>query len=848
MHPQQQYSIDGATSYNVDTAEGHTEGMKQYQYNNSQQQGQGQLGLHHIDSDPDNHGRNSGAMTTDLALLSTLPSQKHNNNGIDNKKLILIAAAANMIDMTEYPEDRNDDGHHHQQRQQERYPTNNSNRSSPTLPSSSVREVIDNGQSYGAQGERNPLQQRQPLNRSAHAHQSLQHQGPRKSPPAQKQRPKQQQQQQQPQHPPNHYGYDLQQQQQQQRNQRSPSPLQHGRHPLYQQQPQQEPNRTASFTSNKGQHHPRPPKLFHVAHLQQKEQQQSPMMTSSPPPPPSKESLENEGALAGAGVGTGNECGHVSAQEQVHLDDQAHYRAMIMASADSAVSLTGESEKDTDYGGNSGNGSNNVVWTASPTSQSLDSRSNSISNTTAAANQSAELDTCAVGTPRQGGTKAATGVVGGDSPLVQSNPPFHPQKSTTAAAAAGVSKSRSGSMSSAHAHVTRGPGWQTRMHGGGNGGGSVIVDMGASTSHPSVPSSPGKTGWERKDATPTTPAPAYQFPALKNGGTDNGKDSVTGVRAGAGSSQHSHSLFDFFRGRKSSIHKNSTLHQQAAAAAAAAYAASRGSGSGSGSESFVGADGHPPALPLMGIPPSIARSRLGSVAALGPPIPPPLRKQSLDVSALSGYHRNIPDAANGGGGGPPKFDRHAATMPILPSSASSPAFGVSGAGALTPTQVMDVITSSTIPLTPTVTADANIGTATSSNSTQSTLSKVAAAVVGVTVGKRRPSVVSEVDADASGNGFGLLKYREKPPPVPLIIKQQQQQQQQFQYQHQYNGAENDESGGVGGGAGLDAEQLQNHARFMRSEVRNRENAFVARLISVIRVTVLTTRFYLHSTS
>ncbi|KAF9293204.1 hypothetical protein BGZ88_005666 [Linnemannia elongata] len=805
---QQQYCTDSTTSYSPDAAERHSEGMKLYQYDNNQQQGQGQYGLHHIDSDPDIHGRDSGAMAADLTPLFTLPSQQHNNNGVDNKKqMLMTAAAATMTDMTKYPEGQNDDGHHHYQQQQQ-YPTNNSNKSSPTPLSSGVGEVIGHGQLHGAQGAAYPLQQRQSLHHPGYAQQPPHHQGPQKSPPVQKQRPKQQQQQQQPQHPPNHYGYDLEQEKQQQRNQRSPSPFQHERHSLYQPQPQQETNRPANNNSNKGQHHPRPPKLIHVAPPQQKEQQHKLTMTCSPSPPPRKESLENAGALAGAGVGAAIERGGVSAQEQVLLDDRAHYRTMMMASADSAVSLTSEVEKYTERGDNSGNGSNDVVWTASPSSLSLDSRSNTLSNTTAATNQSGGSDTGAVGTLCQGGTGAA-GVEGGESPLALPNPPFYPQKATEAEGRGGVSKSRCGSMSSADAHVVRGPGWQTRMHGGENGSGSVIVDMGTSTSQPPVPSSPGKTGWEREDATSTTPVPAYQLPAPKNGGMDNGKDSVTGAGAGAGSHQHSHSLFDFFRGRKSSIHKNSTLHQQAAAAA---YAASHGSGSGSGSESLAGADGHPPALPLMGTPPSIARSRLGSVAALGPPVPPPLRKQSLDVSALSGYHRNVPGVAGGGDGGPHRSDRHAATMPILPSSASSPAFGVSGLEALTPTQAMDVITSSTIPLTPFVTAKTNVDTTTSSNSTQSTLSKVAGAVVGVTIGKRRPSVVSEVNAGASSHGFGLLKYREKPPPMPLVVRQQQQQ---VQHQHQHSGAESD--GFSGDGTGLDAEQLQYHARFMRSE-------------------------------
>ncbi|KAF8942392.1 hypothetical protein BGZ47_006529 [Haplosporangium gracile] len=647
-------------------------------------------------------------------------------------------AAVTMIDMTEYPEDRNDDGHHHhqQQQQQQQQP---SNTSSATLPEA---------------GHTQPLPQHRP----------------QKSLPVQQQRSKQQQPQ-QPQHPPNHYGYDLQQQQQQERNQRPPSPLHHEHHLQHQQQPQQQPNRPANSDSNKAQrHHPRPPKLILVAPPQTKEQQS--MTLSSPSPPPRKESLENAGAFAG----TGSENGNVSSQQQVLLDDQVHYRTMI-ASSDSAVSLTSEKEAD-----NSGNDGNSVVWTASPSSQSLCSRSNSFSTTTTTANHSGEFDTSAAGTPRLGST------------------------GPTAAGEGGVSKSRSESVSSGHVHVIRGPGSQTRMHGSGNGGGSVVVDMGVSTLLPPVPSSPGKTGWEREDATPTTPMPmpAYQAPAPKNGDMDNSKDSTIGSGAGGAGAgqQHLHSLLDFFRGRKSSIHKNSTLHQQAAVPAATTYATS--TGSGSGSESFAGADGHPPVLPLMGTPPPIARSRLGSVSAVGPPVLPLLRKQSLDVSALSGYHRTVPGVTTGEGGGPPRFERHAATMPILPSSTSSPAFGAFGS-ALIPTQAIDAITSSTIPLTSTVITNTSAG-ATTSHSAPSTLSRVAAAVVGVTVGKRRPSIVTELEA--SGNDFGLSKCREKPPPVPHVIKQQH---------HQYNYNQGSGSDGIGGGAGLDAEQLQDHAKFMRSE-------------------------------
>lgn len=505
---------------------------------------------------------------------------------------------------------------------------------------------------------------------------------------------------------------------------------------------------------------------------------------------------------------------------------------MMMPSADSAVSLTGENEiknNSSDIDVNSDNIDNgSVVRTESPSSQSLCSRPNSFSTS---ANHSGGLERSAVGMPRQSVTGIGR-VEEEEWPLAQPNPPVCLQKPTAAAGGVGGTKIRSASVSSGHTHVVRGSERQARMHGNSSGGGgSVIVDMGVPMSQPPppVPSSPGKTGWEREDATPTTPVSAYQFPAAsKNGSdTDNGQDSPSATGAGATGvgHQHSNSLFDFFRGRKSSLHRNSNLHQQVAATAAAAYTIS--GSRPSGSESFSGTDSYLPSLPLMGTPPLIARSRLGSVAALGPPVPMPLRKQSLDVSMLSGYHYNVPGAA--GGGGLPMFDRHATAMSILPSSTSSPAFcGVSGAfgartgtgiGTMTPTQALDAITSSTIPSTSTVTANTNTNTNTnashsSSSSAQSTLSRVAAAVVGATVGKRRPSVASEFEAGASGI-FGLSRYREKPPLVPVVAKQQQHQHQEHQHQHQNN----EGVGGNGGaGTGLDAEQLQNHAQFMRSEV------------------------------
>ncbi|KAG0279975.1 hypothetical protein BGZ95_011719 [Linnemannia exigua] len=144
---------------------------------------------------------------------------------------------------------------------------------------------------------------------------------------------------------------------------------------------------------------------------------------------------------------------------------------------------------------------------------------------------------------------------------------------------------------------------------------------------------------------------------------------------------------------------------------------------------------------------------------------------------------------------------------------------------------MDAITSSTLPLTPssntTTTANANTTTSSqtsTSNSTQSTLSKVAAAVVGgvTAVGKRRPSVASIFEASfvvggsgsSGGATFGASKYRAKPPPAPHSTMHQQHQQHNHGRYHCGSGSE---GFGGSGGAGLDAEQLQNHVRFMRSE-------------------------------
>lgn len=208
---------------------------------------------------------------------------------------------------------------------------------------------------------------------------------------------------------------------------------------------------------------------------------------------------------------------------------------------------------------------------------------------------------------------------------------------------------------------------------------------------PSNPPSPGKTGWEKE--TPTTPTPQ-----LHKGHTSH--------------HQHSLSLFDFFRTRKQSVTKNSAAHHAAVAAA---------------NSSAIATPPLPTNLPLMGTPPTIAKSRMGpprqhpSYA----PVPPLLRKPSLDISALSG---NQTSSSSTFGSPLTKNGRHAATMPILPSTV------------LTPSSSMSSFASPHIHSPHTPSSNTNLSY---HSSLTYTLSRVAAAV-GATVGKRRLSVTAEV--------------------------------------------------------------------------------------------------------
>ncbi|KAG0250396.1 hypothetical protein BG011_008384, partial [Mortierella polycephala] len=172
-------------------------------------------------------------------------------------------------------------------------------------------------------------------------------------------------------------------------------------------------------------------------------------------------------------------------------------------------------------------------------------------------------------------------------------------------------KSRSGSIASIHGQtsgvrVGRGPSLRISP--------LKVVDTGnvlRSNTHLSTSSSspPGKTGWEREDATPTTPIP-QQFLQNHEKKPEAGTGIGVGTSIGVGTlnasqtqpqpqhqQQHSMSIFDFFRGRKTSTtSKNMDV-----------------TGTVSPLTSNSGALSTYTTLPLKGTPPSIARSRMSAI-------------------------------------------------------------------------------------------------------------------------------------------------------------------------------------------------------------------------------------------
>ncbi|KAG0025297.1 hypothetical protein BGZ81_007258 [Podila clonocystis] len=277
--------------------------------------------------------------------------------------------------------------------------------------------------------------------------------------------------------------------------------------------------------------------------------------------------------------------------------------------------------------------------------------------------------------------------------------------------------------------------------------GGIIANINAQPSPADIissnPPSPGKTGWERE--TPTTPTPQ--------------------LHKGHSSHQHSSSLFDYFRTRKQSISKNSAHHAATAAA------------TNTSSATFP-TPPLPANLPLMGAPPTIAKSRIGlpHQYSFYAPVPPPLRKQSLDISALSGYQSS---SSSTFGSPLTKHDRHAATIPTLPTTVMTPSSSTSSIASphfQYPHTSFPCVAPSHHP--------------SRASSAHSTLSKVAAAVVGATMGKRRGSVTAEVLELGQGPNGHVKAYE---PSSPSLIRQ-----------------------------GLCPAQLNDHARFLKEAKTTQE--------------------------
>ncbi|KAF9904869.1 hypothetical protein BX616_001144, partial [Lobosporangium transversale] len=260
--------------------------------------------------------------------------------------------------------------------------------------------------------------------------------------------------------------------------------------------------------------------------------------------------------------------------------------------------------------------------------------------------------------------------------------------------------------------------------------------------------------------------------------------------------QRSSSIFDFLRFRKFSIPKSSSQHHQAAAQVASVVNATSAA-------STSGSPGRKANFPLLDAPPPIAKSRMSGLS-FGSLIPQPTRKQSLDAQAMNVCQTRAAHTSSSQGlitpGGP-----------IL-SSVSAPSISDSG-WYLPPTQIHSLADhapsfntgATTTPVLAMTASPTSTPVPTPVAKPQSTLSKVAAAVASVTVGKRRPSVVSGIEPgkDSSVRHQSIAGYKT-------------------------SGYDSHRSSvgsswlGHGHGPGLDQEQLSHHVIYMKSEIEKLE--------------------------
>ncbi|KAK3804918.1 MAG: hypothetical protein J3Q66DRAFT_393588 [Benniella sp.] len=275
----------------------------------------------------------------------------------------------------------------------------------------------------------------------------------------------------------------------------------------------------------------------------------------------------------------------------------------------------------------------------------------------------------------------------------------------------------------------------------------------------------------------TSPSPSSLVSITTSGRNGEGRGGECGPETpGLQQLQHGTSLFDFLRGRKASIPKYSLNHHQAAAAHAVAVSGASLSGPAVGSAGITvtpsstkptTAATHPTLFP-----PPIFKSRMSGVVVAsgwtGPPIPPPVRKQSLDTSMLQG---NLLRSCG---------NESPSCSPLYPGMPTGDSFWNSRRGSV-------FMHNSTY--TPQLQHSI-------AGAAQSTFSKVAA-VIGATVGKRRPSMSATNEIEAVVVGLAGSQ-------VDGDSKQQPQQYGRSSIHMKY-------------GPPLDQEQLHYHAQFMNSE-------------------------------
>ncbi|KAG0359248.1 hypothetical protein BGZ54_010037 [Gamsiella multidivaricata] len=458
-------------------------------------------------------------------------------------------------------------------------------------------------------------------------------------------------------------------------------------------------------------------------------------------------------------------------QEQFQKVCQAHYRTI--ANADSAVSLTDETAF-----------ADSLITDSPSVSPSLER-----SNTMASALQHLVGNNSVHG----GSGSNKTPTVG--IPVEAAPSPFQHHQFQ-------ITKSRSGSVSSGHyveigrtsnasqdvpvpslpTHLRK----QQQQQLSQSPASSVVVSVQNNVASPTTSIGGGKAGWEREDTTPTTPT---------SQGNRKGPASETQTP------QTSSSLFDFLRNRRSSISRNNPQLQQVAKAASSVIAAGAISAVATMTAGNPGTGSNNHGAMMMGTPPSIAKSRMNTPSPLGPPIPPPSRKQSLDVSAFRANQQIMDPSMQ-------KDDRQTPAMPVLPTSYATNANDTSLSES--------TLDSSTQNEQGPRERVQQIQYYSITSAAQLTFSKVAAAVVGATVGKRRPSVPSELEA---GIGYGTNKGRSLGGMRRQSISS-------------YKSSLGEQWSLSGSGAtrfgqqALDQQQLNNHMQFMKSEVRADELAFL----------------------